>query len=348
MTAKRAAAQPGSQVLERLRRELAAGWPPGLTVLTGDDLFHLDRAQRLLIDTLVAGEDAEFALTVFGEEKIDVSKLVAAARSAGMFASKRVVFLREIALLDGEPAALEAYAKSPPPESYVIVRAPVLDQRRKLHKAVAKSGRMVAFGAAAGDPRAMHADIGSLAAERKLQLDQAARGFLAEVTLGDLYRVSTELDKLDAWKGGSGLRKLSLADVQQVAAGSALMSGWEVADAILDRDHGAALTAVRRLIEGGEEPLRILGGIAWRSRALLQARAMVEKGMQPGQVVNSVQAWGFQRKLEGALRRYTMAEVTAFPSHLLYADRSIKSRSVAPRVVLEELIDQLIRGREPA
>jgi DNA polymerase-3 subunit delta len=339
----RAAAPPGRATLEKVQGELSKGWPPGLTVLTGDDLFHLDRAQRALLDTLAPEEDSGFALTVYGDEKVDVAKVVAAARSVGMFASRRVVLVRDLLMLDGEPDAIEAFAASPPPESYLIVRAPTLDQRRKLHKSIAKHGHLLAFGAG-GDPRQAADDIAAIAAEKGLTLDRDALRFLAGATFGDLYRASSELEKADLWIGGSGKRRLGLDQLLEIASGGGLMSGWEVANAVYERDHGAALAAVRRLVDDGDEPLRILGGVAWRSRILLQAMAMVEEGASPDRAMRSVNAFGCKAELAHALRRYSFHEVLAFPGYLLQADRTIKSRSIPPRVVLEELMDRMIRS----
>jgi len=340
----RSAAPPGRKSLEKLRSGLAAGWPPGLTVLTGDDMFHLDRAQHLLLASLAPAADSQFALTVFGEEKVDVSKVVAAARSVGMFAARRVVLLRDLAVLEGEPTALQAFAAAPPPGAYLIVRAPVLDQRRKLHKSLAKHGRLLEFGVVS-DPRQAAEDIAAIAAEKGLRLDREASGFLAGATHGDLYRAATELEKVDLWLGGEGTRRVSLGQLLEVAAGGTLMSGWEVANALYLRDRGAALAAIRRLTEDGEEPLRMLGGVAWRSRILLEAMALVADGAAPGQAAASVNAFGCRRELEKALTSYTLDEVLAFPAHLLQADRTIKSRSIPPRIVLEDLMDRMIRPR---
>ena len=59
--------------------------------------------------------------------------VVTAVRSVGMFSPRRVVLVKDVTALDGDPDVLKSYAKSPPPESYLLVRAPTLDKRRKLH-----------------------------------------------------------------------------------------------------------------------------------------------------------------------------------------------------------------------
>ena len=77
----------GSQVVRDLRERLGSGWPSGLTVLTGDDLYHLDEAQKLLLEALVPAESSEFALTILGEDRVDVAAAVGAARTVGMFSA---------------------------------------------------------------------------------------------------------------------------------------------------------------------------------------------------------------------------------------------------------------------
>ena len=137
--------KPAGQVLADLRKRIESGWPAGLTLLTGDDLYHLDRAKRALLDALVPGGPAELGLSVFSEERVDVGVVVSAARSVGMFSERRVVLVRDLAALDGDSEPLVRYAADPPAASYLLVRAPDLDRRRKLHQALVKSGRLLEF-----------------------------------------------------------------------------------------------------------------------------------------------------------------------------------------------------------
>ena len=136
---------------------------------------------------------------------------------------------------------------------------------------------------------------------------------LADVCGGDLYRVSTELAKLSAWLGGKA--KAGVPDLRETLAGEGALSGWELANAIFDRDRSRALEAARLLVDSGDEPLRVIGGLAWRARKALGSRDR---------------------------SRYSQDELLAFPSHLLTADRALKSRQIGPHAVLESLVDRLV------
>ena len=131
--------------------------------------------------------------------------------------------------------------------------------------------------------------------------------------------------------------------MRELAAGSALLSGWEVADALLARDAVTALSALRALLDGGEEAIRILGGLSWRARTMLQARAMLEGGAREHDVIRATRSYPYREALMRGMRAYRLEELLAFPSRLLEADRTLKSRQVDPRAVMESLVLDLIQ-----
>ena len=135
--------------------------------------------------------------------------------------------------------------------------------------------------------------------------------------------------------------------VQEVAAGSGLLSGWEVADALGQRDRSGALAALRRLLEGGDEPLRMLGGLAFRARSMLKAKVMILEGASAQQAVRAAGLWGTEpSRAARGLERYSLPELLGFPALLLEADRTLKSRAVDPRAVLESLVERITESNE--
>ena len=342
--AARGRAPSGRTALARLRERIEKGWPPGLTVLTGGDLYHLDRAQQALLAALVPDDSSGFARTVFGEQRVDVAAVVAAARSAGMFAERRVVLVRDLAALEGEADALAAYAAEPPRSSYLLVRAPDIDKRRKLHKTLVTAGVVLEFPAAGAQDAAMLADdVRELAEERGLAVDRPTAVLLAEACACDFYRIDAELQKARSWLGGGGRPALTRELLGELAAGSVVLSGWEVASALLRGRRAEALLALDRLLEGGEEPLRLLGGLAFRARSMMQARALMDGGVPAARALRAARLWGLRPdEAERCLARYSTTRLLGFPGLLLEADRTLKSRSLAPRAVLGAMLERMI------
>jgi DNA polymerase III delta subunit len=153
----------------------------------------------------------------------------------------------------------------------------------------------------------------------------------------------TELDKLSIWLGDDVTlsARLDVEAVRALVAGSSLLSGWELADALTERDARGALAAARRLLDAGEEPIRVVGGLASRARSLLKAKAMTESGVPAKAVVDAARAWYFRDALLLGLKRYTMTELLAMPARLLEIDRTFKSRALDKGAVLEALVSGL-------
>ncbi|HJQ98717.1 MAG TPA: hypothetical protein VJ826_10425, partial [Candidatus Polarisedimenticolaceae bacterium] len=188
----------GGAVLERVHETVKRGWPSGLTVLTGDDLFHLDRAQRAILTSLVPDLADPYACTVFSDTPVAAGELVGAARSSGMFAARRVVLVRDAALIQGEPDPLTAFAAAPPERGYLLIRAPRLDRKRKMGKALAETKNCLVFRAATENERSVLARvIASLAKEHAVELPREAVDLLVEVCGSDLNRIEREIEKLD-------------------------------------------------------------------------------------------------------------------------------------------------------
>ncbi len=339
----------GGAVLKTALATLKKGWPPGLTVLTGDDLYHLDQAQAAILNDLVPEDAGAFGLSVVGDDAITTAALVGSARSTGMFASRRVVFMRDVANLEGEPEPLASYASNPGRDSFLIVRAPKLDRKRKLHKALAEAGACLTFRAPnnAAAFKELTAEIRAMAAARGLKLEERAMELLVAACGPELNRIAAELDKLALWQGTDSAQGGSTgADtVRELVGGSAQLSGWELADALTERDAVGAIRSARHLIDAGEEPIRVVGGLASRARALLKAKAMTEAGESSQAVVDAARAWYFREGLAKGLKRYAMDELLAMPACFLEADRSFKSRSLDKGAVLEALVAGLTAAR---
>lgn len=331
----------GGALLEEVRTRIAKGWPPGLTVLTGDDLYHLDLAQSALLSHLVPEGGDGFALSVIAEGRMGTGDLVGAARSVGMFSPRRVVLLRDLSVLEGPAEPLEAFAASPPPGSFLIVRAPKLDRNRKLHQAVA-SGTVLEFRSPAtpAETGSLVRHLVAMGKERGQILDPEAAAMLAESCRGDLLRALRELERLRDWSGEASKRWTRVEIAPHLGA-SPSGTGWEVADALIRRDRALGLAAVRQVVEAGAEPIPVVGGLAWRARVFVAARARVEMREGVESVLRNAGAWGWSDALREGLRRWPMDEALAIPARLLRADRAMKSRGIPGSAVLESVVEDL-------
>jgi DNA polymerase III delta subunit len=328
----------GRAVAATAIREAKQGWPAGLTTLTGADLYHLDLAFDAILDALAPDRDDPFAFTVLRDGRLSPAELVDRAASRGMFASARIVVLRDVAILDGDPEPLVRFAADPPDSSWILVRAPRLDRKRKLHQALC-AGKELVFRPPEGDVEAREflEILAALGKERGVRLHPRAAAWIAAGSEGDLLRARVALDQLrDAFPGAPA--PLTESQVAEIVPASESATGWELGDHLVSRDAGAALADARRYEAMGQEAIKIVGGLAWRARSLVQAKGLEAKGAPFDAIVNAARAWAWREALRAALARWRPADVRALPARMLAADRTLKSRQAPPYASIERLI----------
>ena len=101
-------------------------------------------------------------------------------------------------------------------------------------------------------------------------MEAQAREMILARAGDDLRGLQQELDKLVLFVGNRPA--IRAADVEAIVADRG--EGWifDLTRAIGDRDAGAALAQLARLLAQGEHPLKILGTVAAEIRRLLSAR----------------------------------------------------------------------------
>jgi DNA polymerase-3 subunit delta len=204
------------------------------------------------------------------------------ARTVPMMASRRVVVVlsaeRLLAALrdaDGGEADLQAFgqflnAPEPFATSLLVTAAPP-DGRLKAtallekHAVVVECNELNESGGAGAWVRAR-------AAEEGIRIEPAAVRLLADLAGTDIGRLRAEFDRVMLYATGDGL--ITEAAVRAVAGAPTTRDPWALTGAV---GRGAAADALRELamkLDAGEEPVMILGQLAWFVRAKMNpARA---------------------------------------------------------------------------
>jgi DNA polymerase-3 subunit delta len=116
---------------------------------------------------------------------------------------------------------------------------------------------------------------------------------------------------------------------------------WELADLLASRQSSKALEFLNRLLRDGEEPLSMLGAMAWMYRKLIEASEL--KGVTQGWQAS--RALGMRpEQAELALRsaqKIPKARLLDGLQALQNADDRLKRGNTNPRAVMEFLIAEL-------
>jgi len=261
-----------------------------------------------------------------------------------------VVFLEEAEAIEklGEKnreeavTQLAAYLDNPAPFTVLVVEATSLDQRMKLGKMLGEKTLVVACGLAdnpAGRRAAAVAFARAIGREKGVTFQPGAAEDLAEFVAADLMRLKTEIEKLATF---AGERKfISRSEVTSMVISEKTTTVWELADLLAARNSAKALEFLDRLLRDGEEPLPMVGAMAWMYRKLIEASEVkgVANGWQAARVLG-MRPEQAELALQAA-RKIPKAQLLAGLRALQKADDRLKGGAQNERAVMEFLVTEL-------
>jgi len=176
----------------------------------------------------------------------------------------------------------------------------------------------------------------NLAREQGVAFEPGAAEALAECVAGDLQRLKTELEKLSTYAGER--QTIRREDVALMVISEKAATVWELADLLAGRRPRLALEFLARLLREGEEPLQILGALAWMYRKLVEASEITNRW----QAARSLQMRPEQAELAVRnARQISKPRLLSGLRALQRADERLKSGEKDARAVMEFLITEL-------
>jgi DNA polymerase-3 subunit delta len=310
-----------------VRKQIKSGTTEPLYLLLGED------------DVEKAALAAEFAgivdegLRAFNVERIHagdmttgdklatgVSSLVSAVRTMPMMVPRRVVMVTQAEVMlvpKGETRAaaraleeLEAFIKRPEPQTTLVFVAGTLDKRSRMYKLLAKQAAVVECGAIE-DQADAERWVRNRVAAAGVEIEPAAAMRLAERAGPDVKRLRGEVDRLLLY--ALGQPRITVDDVRELAGPAALQDDWAMTNAIEAGRGADALRQLALMLEGGAQPLQILGQLGWLVRTKFP-------NLAPQHLTSAV---------DGVFR----------------TDLALKQSAGDPRVLLERLVVELCDGR---
>jgi DNA polymerase-3 subunit delta len=326
-------------------------------VIASDHPVLVDRVIAAVRDAAVDPGWRAFNYDVI-EGKPSASRITAAANTLPMMAPRRMVMVRDLALVPAdEQAALASYLDAPSPTTVLVMLTSKLDKRMKLYAAAAKKGWLHVLEA----PRHPQAWIRDEAKSRGVRMAGDAVERLADAVGNDLSRLALVIDQLATYAGD---RAVTADDVEDLVADTRERSVFELTDAIGAGDLPGALAAVGSLCDQRQSALGVIAMLARFVRQVGQLHAARAAGLGKGELAAAVGVPPFVvDKLAQQARRIPPAAVARAQRVLHDADRALKGqpidapmrtegltgpsvkalgRALGERVILERIVTALV------
>jgi DNA polymerase-3 subunit delta len=342
---------------EELLGRLEKGKPVAAILLLGEEVYLRDVCREQLIEKFVPEAARTWAVSRYSAERGETQAALEQAQTMAMLSPQQVVFLENAEAIeklgeknrDDAVAQLSAYLEDPAPFTVLVVEATALDQRMKLGKMLAERALVVECGLGdnAGERQAAAVGLArAIGKEQGVEFEKGAAEDLAEFVAADLMRLKTEIDKLATYAAKK--RIIARADVSALVISEKTTTVWELADLLASRQSKKALEFLDRLLRDGEEPIQMLGAMAWMYRKLIEASEVkgVTNGWQAARALG-MRAEQAELALQNA-RKISKPRLLAGLHALRNADDQLKGSGAEPRTVMEFLVAQLTTAEAKA
>lgn len=171
-------------------------------------------------------------------------------------------------------------------------------------------------------------------AKRGGKIELAALNKLVQIIGPDLWRASSEIDKLIAYKKGGLIKK---EDVELLVFEEIHPNIFALIDALGERNIKRAGSLLSELLALGENESYILSMIAYQFRNLLIVQDLLEK--QKPISLSGLHPFVLE-KTRSQVKNFTKSQLLDFYGKLLETDLNIKTGYLKPRLALDLLISE--------
>jgi DNA polymerase-3 subunit delta len=319
------------------------GEPQPVYVLYGPEQF-LKRQVLLALRTRILGPEDEAGLSRHDGDKATYAAIHDELQTLPFLSPRRLVVVdRADSFVTRERARLEKYVAAPSAVGVLVLDVQSWAATTRLAKLLADKGAIECK-----TPSMQQLPKWCLewcAAQHGKPLTAAAARLLVDLVGPDMGLLDQEMAKLAVYAGTAS--RIDSPDVDQLVGQNRVEKTWEIFDMIGAGQTGEALTRLNRLLEQGEDPIRLLGAFSMQLRRLAQVARLNGQGvgLEAALEQAGVPVWGRKGMIQ-QLRHLGHRRLDQVYDWLVETDLAMKTTDhLPPPTLLERLVVQLARGR---
>lgn len=338
---------------EDLRNQLKRHEMAPVYLLFGPETYLRDLAAKTITERAFAKDDfRDLNETCFSLNNADsFQQAIAAAQQIPMMSSRRVIRVTDVrisatgyrdTITESHEPALSGYLKDPSKTAIVIFIADELNGVRKMSKLLKENSTAVEFKALSDIELAAWAR--DKFTEAGAEIDTAVLNRLIERAGTDVRRLTNEVKKLAT----AALPNTTVTSelVEELVPDSREMNSFAFTDHLIAGRGGEAVTALKKILDDGAEPLMLLGSLSYTYRRLLMVKDMMERGRDRRDVASVVKfRYNEQEPFLAAARRAKLSDLTMAIQRLARTDLAIKTSvgggTTGARMQVEMLVCEL-------
>ncbi|RKQ37843.1 DNA polymerase III subunit delta [Oceanobacillus halophilus] len=317
--------------------------------LYGSENYFIENIKKEIIGS-VLGQDKE-NLSVYDLEEIPIQEVISDVETYPFFGEKKLVIATNPVFLKSKPDKLPfdhdlesvgRYVENPVDYSVLVIIAPYekLDERKKVSKLLKKHATV-----ANCEPikeKDIASWIESLINQWNITIDSEAYEVIENELSTNLQLLEQELTKFALFVGENG--HVTKDIVESLISHTSNSSSLRLVDAVIARDLHRALSIYKDLEKMNEEPIALIGLLAFQFRTILRVKLLRQKGYSQFQMQKQLGVHPYVVKIAMSReRKFTVEKLQSIMDKLTETDAIMKQGKMEKQLAFELLLYELIR-----
>jgi len=315
-------------------------------LLYGNENYLKEDISKKLRNRLIAPAYRELNYKIFYGEKLSINELINDLKTLPMISKHKLLVIKEAEKINkNDETKLINYFDRPSLKnnfSTLIIIYKEGKPNKELITAIKRVGIAVNFSIT--DKSKLALWIKSKFRQSNKKITQEALFYLQSIVGSDLGRLFNEIEKIDIYTKDQ--KTIEKEDVMITIGGSEAVNIFKVLDAIGDKDIKNALDGLVKLNQGNLHHLSIFAMIYRQIKLILQTKLLLTKGFNFKEVEKKLKLPYFVvEKIIKQSKKYTFKEICKSYELLNTADLEFKDSQKEPKIILEELVINIINQR---
>ncbi len=305
-------------------------------VVAGKEQALAKKRYQELLDRLIAPEQRPTGLWVT-DSKAAIDEVLDELRTLPFLTDRRVVVVQEAdEFITKHRPLLETYFDAPCASGVLILIANSFPSNTRLAKKLKTVGELVAI--TPPKPWQLPAHITQYVKQTfNMALVKDAAQLLVDLTGNDVTRLYSEVEKLVVFVGDK--RNITVQDVEALVGHNRIFGVFEVIDAMVAGQTGAALSRLRNMFaEDKNAQYTAVGAFAFHFRKMFNAKALLSQGKSIPDVTKALRIWGKTDQFYAQIRKISLEQISQIIQQLASIDHQIKTGQTRAAVAIEQLV----------
>lgn len=295
----------------------------------GENSFAIQQQLHALTEQYQKKTGGSLEIERFDMSSDPLSKLLNSLGVVPMFASSRLLIVRDFGLLKLEKAKLEQMLGMVSESTILVLIDSNPDKRSVVYKALSSLKNAKKFDNLS-QPQLV-GWIRKLVANEDATIDNRTISVLIEKVGFDQWQLQNEIQKLVNYNP-----TITIDSIDKLVVPNVEYSVFVMTDALAKQQVGRAVDTYRSLVAQNEPDQKILGAIMYQYRVL--ALCKIHEGDTSGWAKQFGLAPYAVSKSQSIARTLTLDKIKAAYKAIIYADMTIKTGQSSSNAALEELL----------